>query len=164
MNAFRLKKTDRSLSWFWRKYSFQGFLDKNWIKHQEASPMSVFYLCHETWPLLWKNSSFAILLCVFGSRKATNCFEPWHETIFFLLSSMILRRPQNFAKSTPIIWLAVHGTRLVEISQNFVAFSIYMNFIRPQSHGYILTLGSNSLWNRISIWFQKRFEIITKGQ
>ena len=44
----------------------------------------------------------------------------------------ILRRPQNFGKSPPYFWLQynVHTDKSkVKISQNFVAFSEYMNFI-----------------------------------
>ena len=42
-------------------------------------------------------------------------------------SSYILRRPSNFAKSSPYIWLALHRTK-VKNSHNFVTFSEYMNF------------------------------------
>ena len=46
-------------------------------------------------------------------------------------SSYILRRPQNFVKSSPIIWLAVHRTNnWWRFLQNFVAFSEYINFKR----------------------------------
>ena len=38
----------------------------------------------------------------------------------------ILRRPQNFAKSPP--YFCQYSISKVEISQNFVAFSEYMNF------------------------------------
>ena len=44
-----------------------------------------------------------------------------------LLSSYILRRPQNFAKSPPYFCLHVDtDASKVQISQNFVAFSEYM--------------------------------------
>ena len=37
----------------------------------------------------------------------------------------ILRRPQNFVKSSPYFWL-----QYIQISQNFEAFSEYLNFIK----------------------------------
>ena len=48
-------------------------------------------------------------------RKWEICIDPstlidWQMFTLVFQSSYILRRPQNFAKSPPIIWLAVHRT------------------------------------------------------
>ena len=50
-----------------------------------------------------------------------------------------MRRPQNFAKSSPYFWLYVHTAvkSKVKISKSFVAFSEYMNFEK----GYIFYEG-----------------------
>ena len=54
----------------------------------------------------------------------------FHMIIHYYQSSYNVRRPQNFAKSSPYLCTVVKIK--MKFSQNFVAFSEYMNFMNEK--------------------------------